>query len=71
MSTMKENETNTQEEADMEEVCRLAAEGQKVTDPALLERIRARSAAVRDEAFRKFGVQDIGVSIIRELRDAE
>ena len=40
MSTKRAKETVTQEEADMEEVCRLVAEGKKVTDPELLERIR-------------------------------
>ncbi len=60
---------NLQEMADMEEVSRLMAEGERVADPELLRRIRERSDAVRDEAFRKFGVQDIGVGIIRELRD--
>jgi hypothetical protein len=59
-----------QEMADMEEVSRLLAEGERVTDPELLRRIRERSDAVRDEAFRKFGVQDIGVGLIRALRDA-
>lgn len=59
-----------QEMADMEEVSRLLAEGERVTGPELLRRIRERSEAVRDEAFRKFGVQDIGVGLIRELRDA-
>ena len=59
-----------QEMADMEEVSRLLSEGERVTDSELLRRIRERSDAVRDEAFRKFGVQDIGVGIIRELRDA-
>ena len=58
------------EMADMEEVSRLLAEGERVTGPELLRRIRERSDAVRDEAFRKFGVQEIGVGIIRELRDA-
>ena len=43
MSTKREKETVTQEEADMEEVCRLAAEGKKVTDPELLKRIRERA----------------------------
>ena len=64
-------ETTSQEQCDMDEVSRLAAEGQKVTDPELLKRIRERSARVRDEALQEFGVQNIGVQIIRELRDAE
>jgi hypothetical protein len=42
-----------------------------VRDPELLKRTAERSAEVRDEAFRKFGLQDIGVPIIREMRDGE
>jgi hypothetical protein len=61
----------TQEQADLEEVCRLASEGKRVTDPELLARIRASAARVREDALQKFGVQDIGVQIIRELRDGE
>ena len=68
--TMKTIET-TEVQVDREEVCRLASEGKRVTDPDLLRRIRERADVVRDEAFRKFGLQDVGVQIIREIRDAE
>jgi hypothetical protein len=61
----------TQLQADLEAVCRLAAEGKRVTDPELLARVRASAARVREDALEKFGVQDIGVQIIRELRDGE
>jgi hypothetical protein len=61
----------TQEQRDRHEVARLAAEGRRVTDPELLRRIRERAEAVRQASLREFGVQDIGVGIIRELRDAE
>src|SRR5688572_23447908 len=47
MSTRKERELMTQEEADMEEVCRLAAEGKKVTDPALLKRIQELTERIK------------------------
>jgi hypothetical protein len=57
--------------ADMEEVCRQAAAGQLVRDAELLKRVYDRSAQVRDDALRRFGVQDIGVPIIREMRDRE
>ena len=67
---MKTIET-TQVQVDMEEVCRLASEGKRVTDLDLLKRIRERADVVRNEAFRRFGLQDIGVDIIREIRDAE
>lgn len=62
--------TDPQEMADMEEVSRLLARGQRITDTELLHRLHARADAVRDAAFRKFGVQDIGMGIIRERRDA-
>ncbi len=39
-----------EEMADMEEVCRLIAEGKRVTDPALLKRIYERSEQVRRDA---------------------
>jgi hypothetical protein len=61
----------TQEQADLEAVCRHASEGKRITDPELLARIRASAARVREDALQKFGVQDIGVQIIRELRDGE
>jgi hypothetical protein len=55
--------------ADLEAVCRLAAEGKK-PDPELERRIRERSAKARQEVVDKFGVQDIGVAIISEMREA-
>jgi hypothetical protein len=54
--------------ADMEEVCRQAEKG-IVRDPELLKRIYERSAKVREDALRRFGVQDIGVPIIRQMRE--
>ena len=56
--------------ADLEEVARQAATG-GVRDPELLRRIRERADKARRETLAKFGVQDIGVSIIREMRDAQ
>ena len=70
MSTL-EKSRSAQTQNDLEVVCRLAENGEVVTDPDLLARIRERSAEVRNDALRKFGVQDIGVQIIRELRDRE
>ena len=54
--------------ADLEEVCRQGASG-IVRDPELLRRVYERSATAREEVRRKFGVQDIGVQIIRAMRD--
>jgi hypothetical protein len=56
--------------ADLEEVARQAATG-GVRDPALVRRIRERAEKARRETLAKYGVQDIGVPIIREMRDAQ
>jgi hypothetical protein len=58
-------------EADLEEVCRRVVEGKGITDPDLLKRIQEQSEKVQAENLRLFGVQDIGVEIIREMREAE
>lgn len=70
MSTLEKSPA-TQAHADLEAVCRLAEEGKPITDPDLMTRIRERSATVRNAAPGKFAVQDIGVQMIRELRDCE
>ena len=59
----------TQDQADLEEVCRLVAAGQKVTDPELLRRIQERSEASRKQIRERFGVVDWAVPMIREARD--
>ncbi len=64
MSTRNKSEI-TQDQADMEEVCRLAAEGQKVTDPGLLERIRERTERARARSGRVFS---FGTKAIRDMR---
>jgi hypothetical protein len=55
--------------ADMEAVCRLVAEGKRVTDPELLKRIRERSEAAQRKTFEKYGVVEWAVDLIREARD--
>ena len=37
-------------------------------DPAVKDRLRARSAEITQRTFEKFGLLDIGVPAIRELR---
>jgi hypothetical protein len=59
------------EMADMEEVCRLIAEGKRVTDPALRKRIYERSEQVRRAMLEKHGMTNIAVDLIREVRDEE
>lgn len=56
-------------QADMEEVCRLMAEGKKVTDPELLKRIQERSEQASREVFEKHGLLNVAVDLIREGRD--
>jgi hypothetical protein len=65
MSTRKKKELMTQEEADMEEVCRLAAEGKKVTDPALLKRIQELTERIKAASGRDFS---LGTEVFRDRR---
>jgi hypothetical protein len=60
---------DTQALADLEEVCRLISEGKKVTDPDLISRIEEQAQEARREDMRIFGVREVGVDIIREMRD--
>ena len=56
--------------ADLEAVCRLAAQG-GAADPELLRRSTERADKARAEVRHQFGVQDIGVQIIRDsVRDS-
>ena len=60
---------DSQSLADLEQVCRLVAEGKRVIDPELHRRIEERADAAREESLRLYGVQDIAVTIVREMRD--
>jgi hypothetical protein len=62
---------SAEEMADMEEVCRLVAEGKPVSDPALRKRIYERSEQVRRAMLEKHGITNIAVDLIREVRDEE
>ncbi len=68
-----ENPSNipAEEMADMEEVCRLIAEGKRVTDPALRQRISDRAEQVRREMLDRHGLTNVAVDLIREVRDEE
>jgi hypothetical protein len=59
----------TQEEADSQAVARIIAEGKKVTDPELRQRIRARAEHVRQQILDKHGVVEWAVEMIRDARD--
>jgi len=55
--------------ADLEYAAALAANGRR--DPKFARRIREEAKRVREQILQRNGVLDIGVSAIRELRDAE
>ena len=52
---------------ELEYAAQLAASGRK--DPAFARRIAEEAARIREEVKRKYGLLDIGVPAIRELRD--
>ncbi len=66
---MKTIEPLTQGEADSAEVCRLLAEGKRVTDPELRRRISERAQKVLQEIFDKHGIVDWAVDMARDVRD--
>jgi hypothetical protein len=55
--------------AELEEAARRAASG--IRDPEAMRRACERMDRIREENRKKFGEEDIGVEIIRELRDSE
>jgi hypothetical protein len=69
MATAEKPSVPPNVEADMEEVCRLVAEGKRITDPELLKRIQDRSRAVQEQIREKYGEVDWAVDLIREARD--
>jgi hypothetical protein len=58
-------------QSDLEEVCRIIAEGGNATDPELLKRIEQRSEQATHEVFEEHGILNVAVDLIREGRDEE
>jgi len=56
--------------ADAQAILDQVASG-KPLDPEAVRRVRECSEQIRAETFRKFGLLDIGVPAIRELREGE
>ncbi len=56
-------------QSDLEVVCRMIAEGRKVTDPDLLNRLRERSEQATRGVLGRHGLLDVAVDLIRESRD--
>ncbi len=65
MATVDKPTTVDQERADMEEVCRLAAEGKRVTAPELLKRIQERTERAKAASKHPFSYS---VKVIRDMR---
>lgn len=59
----------TQDQSDSQEVARLIARGQRVSDPELRRRIRERAQRVREEILEKHDVVEWAVDMIRDARD--
>jgi hypothetical protein len=59
--------TGTQ--ADREEICRAVREHRR-PDPEVAKRVHERAEKLRQEVFQKHGLLDIGIDIIREMRDS-
>ncbi len=55
--------------AELQQAAENAAKG--IRDPEKMRLACERMDRMREETFRKFGVLDIGVPAIRELRDSE
>ena len=66
-----ENSSDTQEQADREEVTRLVSRGKRVTDPELRRRITERGDAARRAMLERHGVTDIAVELLRQTRDED
>ena len=64
------NDNTTDVSADLKEVAREAVSG-GIRDLAMRRRVQQRARQAREEVVKKFGVQEIGVDIIREMRDAQ
>ena len=71
MKTIEQTAIDSDALADLEEVCRQTGRGGIVRDPELVRRITERADRARAEMVRRFGVQDISVELVREMRDAE
>ena len=64
------NDNTTDVSADLKEVAREAVSG-GIRDLAMRRRVQQRARQAREEVVKKFGIQEIGVEIIREMRDTQ
>ena len=66
----KEDLLTTEAAADAQAVIEHALTG-KLLDPAIAQRVRARSERATEELRRRFGKLDSAVALVREVRDTE
>lgn len=67
MSTIDTNEVSPDMKDDLDVIARCAARAKPVP-PDVAERIRQRGERITEEIRRKFGLVDVAVPAIRELR---
>ncbi len=71
METTTDNGVPPEVQADLDEAWRQFLAFGRVTDPELVRRIQERSRQAREEVFRKHGILNVAVDLIREGRDEE
>jgi hypothetical protein len=65
-----QNISSTDVLSDLTKVARQAMSG-GIRDVEMLKRVQQRAQLARGEVLKRFGVQEIGVDLIREMRDAQ
>ena len=70
MATNQHNPIPAEVMADLQAVSDAVAAG-KVVDPEIARRVRERSRKAQDELLRRYGVREIAVELVREIRDDE
>ncbi len=70
METNRDNTIPADVMADMQAVADALAAGRPV-DPEVARRVRARSEKAQEELVQHYGIREIAVELIREIRDEE
>ena len=70
METGHDNTIPAEVMADLQAVSDAVAAG-KVVDPEIARRVRERSRKAQEELLRRYGVREIAVELVREIRDDE
>jgi hypothetical protein len=67
-SSMSTDTVPADVQSDLEALCAAVAEG-KAVDPALAQRVQERAKKVREEIFRRQGLLNVAVELVREGRE--